>query len=353
MKKLFADFGSGEVRLMVESADDLWHLKGIIEPGDVLKGRTLRKVSTANKEERAKDAIRKPMFLGIAVEKVDFGEAGELRVGGGIVEGPEDIPLGSHHTFALELQSQFTLIKKHWLKFQRDKLELALNASKSQILVIVMDREEAYFALLKSQGHEVLLHLRGNVQKKGDTATATGNFYADVIKKLEEYDVRHLLKSIVIASPAFWKEDLMKQIDNPKLRGKIVLASCSSVGENGIAEVLKRPEVKEALKWERAALEAMAVEELLFEISKQGMGAYGLAEVEKACAMGAVKLLLIADSFLQSSRHEGTYPALEKLMKNVESSRGEVMLISGEHGSGKQLSGIGGLGALLRFKMQY
>ena len=353
MKQLFADFKTGEVRLEVEHRDDLWHLKGIIEPGDVLKGRTLRKVSVSGKDERAKDAVRKPMFLGIRVEKVDFGDAGELRVGGSITEAPEDIPLGSHHTFGLEPHSQFTLLKSHWLKFHRDRLSQSLNSSSAGVMVVVMDREEASFALLKSYGYDILLTLRGNVQKKGDTGIASGGFYSEIAKKLLEYDSRYVLRSILIASPAFWKEDLMKIVGDEALRKKIILATCSSVGENGITEVLKRPEVKEALKMERSALESQAVEELLTEISKQGMAVYGKEEVGKALSMGAIRLLLVADSLLLSSREEGSYPALEKLMRDVESSRGDVMLISIEHDAGRQLAGLGGIGALLRFKLQY
>ncbi len=353
MKQLFADFRSGEVKLGVETADDLWHLKGIIEAGDTLRGRTLRKVSSGSKDERAKDAVRKPMVLAIRVEKIDLGNAGELRVGGPITEGQEDIPLGTYHTFSIEQHSHFSLIKKHWLKFQKDRLEQALHALKSAVLVAVLDREEAYFALLKSYGYDLLLHLRGNVQKKGDDSSATGNFYGDILKQLDEYDGRYKLRSIVIASPAFWKEDLVKRLENDALRKKIVLAACSSVGENGIAEVLRRPEVKEALKQERSSQESQAVDELLAEISRQGAAAYGRGEVRKACDMGAVRLLLIADALLQASRDEGYYGEIEALMKDTESAKGDVMIISTEHGAGRQLQGIGGLGALLRFRMQY
>lgn len=353
MKQIFADFGSGEVKLEVETADDLWHLKGIIEAGDAIKGRTLRKVSSGNKDERAKDAVRKPMVLAVRVEKIDFGDAGELRAGGPIIEGPEDIPLGTYHTFALGLHTQFSLVKQRWLKFQRDRLQQALQSSKTSVLLVVMDREEAYFALLKSFGYELLLRLKGNVQKKGDTASAAGNFYADVARQLGEYNSRHQLRSIVIASPAFWKEDLMEMVEDVDIRKKVVLATCSSVGENGIAEVLKRPEVKEALKQERSSQEAQAVEELLAEISRQGMAAYGRQETQKACGMGAIRLLLVADAALQSSRHEGWYPELEQLMKDAEAAKGDVMIVSTEHDAGRQLQGIGGVGALLRFKMNY
>jgi protein pelota len=353
MKLLFADFGRGEVKLLVETQDDLWHLKGIIDAGDVVKGRTLRKVTSGGKDERAKEATRKPMFLGVKAEKLDFAPATvELRVGGPITEGPEDIPLGTYHTFSLQLQTEFSLVKGRWLKFQREKLEQAIHSSKSGILIVVMDREEAYFALLRSFGHELLLHLKGNVQKKGDTGVTAGTFYEEIVGKMKEYETRYSLERIVVASPAFWKEELAKSA-NDDLRKKFILATCSSVGENGVAEVLKRPEVKEALKQERASQEAHAVEELLSEIGKNGAATYGKMEVKKAIDMGAVRLLLVTDAAIAESREKGTYAEIERLMRQSEDMRGDIMIVSVENDAGKQLQGIGGVGALLRFKLSY
>ncbi len=353
MKLLFADFGLGEARLLVENTDDLWHLKGIVDRGDIVKGRTLRKVSSGGNDERSKDAIRKPMFLALRIERIDFDSfSKELRLGGPITSGPEDIALGTHHTFSIQPQTEFSLIKHRWLKFQREKLDLAINSSKSGIMVVVMDREEASFALLKSYGYDLVLNLKGNVQKKGDTGITSGGFYEEILEKLGEYEKRYVLERIVVASPAFWKEDLAKIAPND-LRKKFVLATCSSVGENGIMEVLRRPEVKEALKQERAAQESFAVEELLTEIAKSGSAAYGLLDIKKALDMGAVRLLLITDLAITQSREKGTYGEIERMMRQAEDMKGDIMIVSIEHDSGKQLQGIGGVGALLRFKLQY
>jgi len=44
------------------------------------------------------------------LEKVELGEQ-QLRASGKIVEGPEDIPHGSYHTFSLESNDTITIIK--------------------------------------------------------------------------------------------------------------------------------------------------------------------------------------------------------------------------------------------------
>ena len=40
-------------------------------------------------------------------------------------------------------------------------------------------------------------------------------------------------------------------------------------------------------------------------------------------------------------------------MRTVESMQGKVHIISSEHDGGKKLDGLGGLGALLRYKTNY
>ncbi|MBI3035746.1 mRNA surveillance protein Pelota, partial [Candidatus Woesearchaeota archaeon] len=95
------------------------------------------------------------------------------------------------------------------------------------------------------------------------------------------------------------------------------------------------------------------VEELLAEIAKNNLAAYGLKETESASLMGAVKELLITDSFIQKSRSENFYNRVEDIMKVVDKTKGEVEIISSEHEGGKRLDGLGGIAAILRFKMRY
>ena len=63
--------------------------------------------------------------------------------------------------------------------------------------------------------------------------------------------------------------------------------------------------------------------------------------------------MLITDSFIQKSRSENFYNEVEKIMKAVEKTKGEVQIISSEHEAGKKLDGLGGIAAILRFKLRY
>ena len=67
-------FQKNEAKVLVENLDDLWCLSNIIDTGDSVEGRTFRKIkaSGGGEDERAKAAVKKPVFLRILVEKVEF-----------------------------------------------------------------------------------------------------------------------------------------------------------------------------------------------------------------------------------------------------------------------------------------
>ena len=95
------------------------------------------------------------------------------------------------------------------------------------------------------------------------------------------------------------------------------------------------------------------VEELFTEIAKNNMAVYGLKETKEAANLGAIKELLLTDSYIQKSRNENFYNEVEQIMRTVDKSKGEVEIISTEHEGGKRLNGLSGIGAILRFKLRY
>ena len=347
MKLISKDYRKGILKAKIESQDDFWSLTYVIEKGDILKGFTFRKIKLGD-GERA-EVIKKPAVLSVAIDGVEFRESG-LRVSGKITEAPEDIPLGSHHTINLELNSEFTLQKESFLKYQIDKIEEAAKDTKQKILVCCHDREEAVFALLKKYGYDVLSEQKGDVQKKADIKSDTKDFFHQIAVSLKDYDTRYSFSHIIVASPGFWRDYVQKHIPK-ELSGKVVYATCSSVGETGINEVIRRPEVKEVLRQEKFASEMKQVDELMTEISKNEKGEYGLDHVREAVDAGAVSKVLITDKLIRQNREESTFENLEKIMRTVEAMDGEVHIISSEHEGGKKLDGLGGIGALLRYKV--
>lgn len=339
----------GEIAVSVENLNDLWYLSQVIEPGDTVRGKTERKVSIGDKEQ--KRAVKRVYItLAIEVEKLEFHKyADVLRVSGKISEGPEDIPHGQYHTISVEPGQILTIIKPEWLTYQMAYLKEA-QQKLPEFLLLVLDRDEAVFALLTGQGYKVLSEIKGEVENKRFKDKKLVKFYEDVIRKLEEYHKRYDVRSIIIASPAFWKEDLVGEIRSPEIKARIIQATCNHTGVEGINEVLKRDELRTALKQDRISNEMVIVEKLLKEISVEGKAAYGKKETILAAEAGAVEALLVTDGLIKMARQNNTYAQLAAVMKSVQHGGGSIEIIESENPGGKKLDGLGGIGALLRYK---
>jgi protein pelota len=352
MKILTSNFKKGLAKIKVETLDDLWYLSNIIDENDFVKGQTTRKIRIGEKEERAVKIVKKTIFLKIQVQKIEFHKyTNILRVGGTIVEGPDDVQKGSHHTFNIEEGTILTIEKPEWLQYQIQKIKESAEQKIPNALIVVLDREEAYFALLKKYGYELLTHLKGQVSKKAVETIKTEDFYSAITKAINEYIKRYKIENVIVASPAFWKEELMKTVKDESLKKKIVLATCSSCDEKAFNEIIRRPEVEFVLKHERIAKETKLVEDLLQEISKEGPAAYGTKDVKTAVEAGAVKILLVSDKFILESRQANKYEEIEYAMKMTDKIKGQVHIISSDHDAGKKLDGLGGVAAILRYKL--
>ncbi len=350
MKIISKNLRQGEVKINVETPEDAWYLSQLIDSGDVIKGKTPRKIKPTEEAE----AKKRMVYMALTVEKVEFSKTtNALRASGKILEGPEDVPRGSYHTFSIEPGTILTIQKEHWYGYQLDRLEEAAETKQPKILICVFDREEAYLAIMKRAGAEMLGHLTGEVEKKRTGTKVKTSFYEDIIKQLEQYDERYKLDFIILASPAFWKEELLKILKNDALRKKIVQATCSSVDERAIDEVLKRDEVQTALKKERISKELILVEKIMEQLAKKGAVVYGVSATEEAAAAGAVETLLVTDTLIQKLRQENKFGRVDAMMRSVDKQKGKVTIISGEHIGGKKLDGIGGIAALLRYKLSY
>lgn len=340
-----SDFKKGKVKLRINDADDLWYLSHLIEPGDFVKGRTTRKVKIGE-SENAKVA-KKTYILMIEAETVEFAD--NVRINGKVKEGPEEIPKDSYHSISLEENNEFTLQKVSWPEYQKQKLSEATK-KRYNYLICLFDREEALFALTKQFGYEILAKTQGEVPKKTKTVEVKKDFQQEIIKALDVYSGRYDPENIIIASPAFYKEDLFKKI-SAGWKEKVVLSTCSEISENSIGEVLKKPELGNTLKSSKARTEQLIVDNLLKEIKTKGKAAYGWEEVKKLSTAGAVQDLLVTHAFIHKSKEDGSYHNVDSIMKKVDVLQGKIHLLSSEFDSGKKIDGLGGVAAILRYSV--
>jgi len=87
-----------------------------------------------------------------------------------------------------------------------------------------------------------------------------------------------------------------------------------------------------------------AVERLMAEIGKEGLATYGPKQIIDAANSGAVEILLILDSKLREQDLDGIVHA-------VESQKGNIIVVSEQHDAGRELAALGGMGAILRYKI--
>jgi len=81
--------------------DDLWHLKHLIERGNLVFALTHRKVASIADKARPEKMEKRPVRLGISVEDVEFHMYSNwLRLHGVIKSG---IDIGSYHTLNIEV----------------------------------------------------------------------------------------------------------------------------------------------------------------------------------------------------------------------------------------------------------
>jgi protein pelota len=330
------DLKSGSVRVRTETLDDLWHLDKVIEEGDQLTSRTLRKI-TIKRGSEIREGDRKPLTLTISVEKAEFHrDSHSLRLNGPILAGPEEkVQIGSYHTLSIGIRDSLTIRKQSWKPYQLDRLKMA-RIKKNLLLICVLDREDASFAVLKESGIEHLAEISSHKTQDSDTLD---DYHKEILNYLKS---KRDIQTIVLAGPGFERENLLKYLksQDPDLAKRVALEHTHSTGRAGITELVKSS-ANRILKETRIAREAEQVESFLTEIHKDGLATYGLNQVSDAVKLGSVQTLLVSEDKLKQH---------ESLMNQVEKLRGSIAIISSDHESGEQFLKLGGIGAMLRYK---
>jgi protein pelota len=345
MRILKVDKKTCLISLVPEIPDDLWHLERVIEKGDLVSGATDRKIKP---KEQGEKSLRVKLFLEIEVEKLDFHrETGNLRVTGIIKSGkPADlIEMGSSHSIEIDLGKNIKIKKKELKKFQIERLEKASAATKKgKVLLVVLDDERADLALLK----EFEMQKKGTIRsgksgKRFESESKIGTYFKEIFDRAKELKA----EKIVFAGPGFTKDSLKKWLDDKGEKGQFYFAATNSIGVTGLNELLKGSALDKITSEMQLVKETKLVENIFAEVGKNsGLVEYGVEQVLDAVNKGAVQQLLVADKTLLENRE-----SVEELMDKTEKMGGEVHLVSAEHEAGEKLASIGGIAALLRFKL--
>ncbi|HIG99655.1 MAG TPA: mRNA surveillance protein pelota [Thermoplasmata archaeon] len=347
MKVIFKDPRSGEIKLVPENLDDIWHLYNIIEEGDLVRAVTFRTAEGEKADKlRAKKSEKKKMKLGVRVEKVNFHEfSNRLRIQGVIVEGQQD--LGSYHTFNVDAEEMqpLSILKNQWKAHQLQRIdEAVLQRTQPMLVFVSLDDDSATIALLYQSGvqsvAEIDAHRSGKMYESKETTSEYFGEIFSVLKTVKKPD-----SPLVVIGPGFTRDHLLKsgKEREPQLFKDCITHATANEGMNGVHEALKVGIVEQITKENRVSKETQAVENVLEQIKKDGLVTYGMKEVEDALNRGAADHLLISDVLVRTKK--GEY-----LLNLARNTHCEFMIINTMHEAGKKFDGIGGVAALLRFK---
>lgn len=331
----------GEIKLIPETLEDLWHLKFIIEKGDVVFSLTKRASHSDDKLRGDKEMIT--VRIGVEVEKVEFHKyANRLRVSGKIISGVEE---SGFHTLNIVVGRELSILKK-WKVEQLKRLRKAVESSnRPEVVILTIEEGEAIAGALREWGIEEIFEKKHSYAKNyGGTRN---EFFSDLFETLKNINFRYL----VIAGPGFIKKDFyefLRQKD-AEMAKRAMIVDTSSIGRRGFIEVLKRRAIDKIIGEIRLAEEAEVVERLLEGIAKNEKVSYGLEDVKRAKEYGAIEILLVSDDFLLREREKWD---IDSFMEEVEGAGGRVLILSSEFEPGEIVSKLGGICAILRFKVE-
>ena len=348
MKVIFKDLKHGEIKLLPENLDDIWHLYNIIEIDDLVSAVTFRTTEDDKDDKiRSKKSEKKRMKLGITVSEVKFHEFSDiLRIHGTIVEGPQD--LGAYHTLNITGDSMepLSIVKKNWKYYQLKRIDEAVEQRNEPIVTFVsLDEDTATVAVLRQSGIQYIADISSKRSgKMYDSPDTSNSYFGEIISILKTTSKTGA--DLIVVGPGFTREHFIKhgREKNPELFTKYYVHSTGHAGMNGIQEAIKTGIVKQITQENRVVFETEQVEKLFEEIRKNGLATYGLIEVEQALNSGAVERLLITDKVVRTKKGE-------KLLDIAKQNNSSFTIINTMHDAGKKIDGIGGVGALLRYKI--
>ncbi len=347
MKIIFEDLQHGEIKLLPQTLDDIWHLSNIILKGDLVRAITFRTDEQISDKIRLKKPTKKRMKLGIRVEEVKFHEFSDrLRIHGVIEEGPQDI--GSYHTINVTTEDKdaISIVKNEWKSYDIQRLQEAVQQTKQSLIIFVsLDEDTATIAILHQSGVQWIADIESHRSgKMFDSENTEKEYFGEIISIIKHNKPE--AAPLIIVGPGFTKDHFMSygKLSTPEFFKNYFLSATGNAGMNGVQEAVKSGLVEHIAKENRVVFETKLVEKLFIEIKKDGLASYGQKEVKQALENGAVDHLLIADTFIR--RTDGY-----AFVKLAQSHQSKFTVINTMHDAGKKLDGIGGIASLLRFKI--
>jgi len=328
----------GEIRFIPETIDDLWHLKHLVLPGSLVFATTFRSVESATDKIRPEKVEKRPVRLGVRAEKIEFSEHGiRLRIGGIIEHG---IDCGAYHTINVETGYEISVIRQ-WRPVDLERIERAKKSSLFGVIhVLTIEEGEAELFRIRQYGPESVVTVTAGSGKGGECDNRVA-FFDAVTKSITEVS-----GPLVIAGPGFIKDDFVRHAKNRNClpAERAVVVETRRIGRGAVQDVIGTGTLEKMIGDLQLSREVRLMDEVLMRIAQDGAVAYGRKQVANAIEYGAVEEVLIADSLLHD-------PATSPLLERAERMQSRIVVLSTEFEPGERLVALGGIAALLRYKL--
>ncbi len=338
------------IEALPRSEEDLWTLALIIRKGDRVRTVVLRDVS--GKDAKTKE--RRPIEVLLRVDSVEFQPfTGSLRVFGVIEEGPDRFGVKGRHQSAYLGLGHPVIIERDEGFDEQVLRRLRESGPRGRAIIAAVDYDEYALAVMTSLGlryvesRSIFLGPKDDPGREERLRSLVDEIASEIVKQASELGA----SVAVIVGPGTIKEDVAAKVRSMAPSLKALLDSASSGGEAGVEEALRRDSVIEALRDLASARAQELMGELMRRVSQgDARVAYTPREVLKAARLGAVEALIVVDSLLYADSEEGAMA--REAVEEAERKRGEVVIITEASPSALTLWSLGGVAALLRFKVE-
>lgn len=401
--------GSGSVSLVPEEDEDLYHIYNLLDIGDQVRAPAVRNVKSESSTGSI-ESHRVRVTLTIQVTKTYFdstgssappdptaigganasgtpaegegsiagalgggsgGEGATMQVSGRVVSENKHVKMGAFHTLDLEVHRQLTIIKESWDSIHLERLSDSSDVGqRAEVGAIILGEGTAAVCLLTE--HMTVVRQRIEVpmprkHKSLPSSSSSDKAHTRFLSLVYEAVLKLLglpaLRLIILASAGFTRDTVFeylfsegvkrgeKLLTGSEAKRKFLRIHVSSPHVHSLMEVLKSPEVSSQLKDTKFAREGQMLDKFQRMLASDELRAwYGESHVMMAAARGAIGSLLISDGLFRASD-----PVRRKhfvqLVEDVRSQGGEVSIFSGMHETGRQLNGLTGIAAILRYPL--
>jgi protein pelota len=340
----------GQCSLTIESSEDLWTLRRLINKGDVLVTRSSRVVKREDEFSRPDKGERVKVTISLSVEETHLDNSLErIRVRGTIIEASdESVTKAGSHSVILSPGRSLTLRKKVWSPLHI-RLIRPPKASSKRFLLVAIDRREAGIGTLSGSHLSVSTTIESGLGgKQGDEQSSRPyvskvvDLIAQVIREGDE---------IIVGGPGNFK-NLISNQTRARLPSHVVsvVEGLDLTGADGVRALIKTEAFQGLAKGSLVIETQQLVAEVVKRISMSDPRvAYTLPRVRDAAAAGAVEACSVSDNVFASGVDE---EALVDVLNTVEEQGGLVYLADSSMEFGKQISSFGGIVALLRYALR-